>query len=144
MEEYSRTIGFPEPNHPPYFYVRLNREWVIFKDNWAILLDSIRGDTRTPLEVTDDIKGEAIASIQLKNTTNEQQNFNFDFKVAGMNRDPMPDGKVDESSAMTIAVPEIGVTVTLIDLRPYPKYEDANMVSINGEYVALFRIEEIK
>lgn len=142
---------FPEPNKPPYFYAEAGGDWVKINENWSIRLAEVISDDRCPFGVVCETSGKGMVKVQLRQPDVDYSAAYFKtLMVHGLNRYPMPNGELKPSMLEPVTIEnihvisqkQIGFTITLADLRPYP--EKKFVENVKGiKYIGLFHVKEL-
>lgn len=143
---------FPEPNQPPYFYAESGGDWVKINGNWSIRLHEVLSDDRCPLGVKCETSGKGRVKVQFMQPDVDYSRAYFEeLEVGGLNRWSMPDGdlkpslfyplRIERTDAVTSR--DIGFTITLADLRPYPDKDLPSDIA-DTKYVGLFYVSDNK
>ena len=138
---------FPEGNQSGYIVAPMGRTWVKINDDWSLRLDSVLGDGRCPKGVDCVTAGFATVKVQFQQPNVDEYKAYFEeMKVQGLNRFP-PTNELKSDLFEPIKISgsnqegeDIGFTVALVDLIPYPVYQEDQTQQKN--YVGLFKIIE--
>lgn len=133
--------AFPEPDKPPYYYVKKD-EWKPLPENWAVTLEKVIQDNRCPRMVTCAYNGRGKILLKFRQKGGENS-FSDTFTVHGINRYL---GKLKED----MFFPPItlypsgrtgtgkGMTIIFADLAPYPIH---GFLDVNKtEYTVLIKV----
>lgn len=141
---------FPEPNKPPYFYAPLGGDWIEINKNWSIRLEEVISDNRCPMGVVCETSGTAKVKVQFMQPDVDYSHAYFEeLEVQGLNRYPTKDGEIKPELAKPLKInrihgitnEDIGFTITLADLKPYPQKEFVTDLA-DKSYIGLFYIQD--